>query len=423
MEGTMEIKDLCRLIDENKDTLFSLLSSLIKIDSENFGDHGNEEACAKYVHSLCEKMGLNSQWYSPLSLENFLENPDYFPGRGLENRYNVSAVWQGSENINELMLMGHIDTVVIGDRSNWNADPLSGEIKDGKVFGRGACDDKYAVAAALFLIQLLKEAGFKPKKNLVFAAYCDEELGGSHGALAAVLKDPCNRIVNMDGKEDQIWHCASGGQVTTYRYHTVDTVDSAEKAAMAIPVVIDGLKEFAKRRREELEANPFYAGTIIPGTSMRYTEVRAGNNGADLGVGELQFGYYTDKTKDEIYAEFAQIEIELNEKLAPMGIQGDGFIPYTRFFHYGYCDPGCKAIQDMLDAAQEATGSQPKVCGSCLSDLSIILKYSNADAYGFGAGRNFYDEGGAHQPNEYIECDKLVEYTKTIGAYILKVLG
>ncbi len=419
----MQIKALCSQIEERKDLLFSLLSDLIKVNSENFGSYGNEENCAKYIYDLCQDMGLKSEVFSPLDLENFRENPDYFPGRGLENRYNVSAVWQGSENTNELMLMAHLDTVMIGDLSNWNSDPLSGEIKDGKVFGRGACDDKYAIAVVLFLIKILKENGFQPKRNLVFSAYCDEELGGSHGALAAVLKEPCNRIVNMDGKENQIWHCASGGQVSTYRYHTVDTVDSAEKTAMGIPVVIDGLKGFAKRRREELEANPFYAGTIIPGTSMRYTAIHAGNNGADLGVGELQFGYYTDKTKDEIYAEFSQIEKELDEKLAPIGLKGDGFIPYTRFFHYGFRDADCDAIRDMLDAAQEATGKQPMVCGSCLSDLSIILKYSNADAYGFGAGRNFNDEGGAHQPNEYIECDKLVEYTKTIGAYILKVLG
>ena len=103
----MNIEKLCQLVEKEKDELFALLSQLIKINSENFGSYGNEEACARYIHSLCEGMGLKSDLYSPLSLENFEENPDYFPGRGLENRYNVSAVWQGDENINELMLMGH----------------------------------------------------------------------------------------------------------------------------------------------------------------------------------------------------------------------------------------------------------------------------------------------------------------------------
>ena len=102
------------------------------------------------------------------------------------------------------MLMAHLDTVEIGDRANWTVDPFGGEIIDGKIYGRGACDDKYGIAASLFLIKVLQSLGFTPKKNLLFTAYCDEEHGGSHGALAAVLRYPTSRIVNLDGREDQI---------------------------------------------------------------------------------------------------------------------------------------------------------------------------------------------------------------------------
>ena len=77
----------------------------------------------------------------------------------------------------------------------------------------------------------------------------------------------------------------------------------------------------------------------------------------------------------------------------------------------------------MLTASREITGKEPIVCASCLSDLSVISKYGSSRAFGFGIGRDFSQEGGAHQPNEYIECSKLLEYTKIIAAYILKVLG
>ena len=77
----------------------------------------------------------------------------------------------------------------------------------------------------------------------------------------------------------------------------------------------------------------------------------------------------------------------------------------------------------MLAASREVTGKEPIVCGSCLSDLSVISKYGSSQAYGFGAGRDFSQPGGAHQPDEYIECDKLLEYTKIMAAYILKILG
>lgn len=419
----MEQHTLCSLIEERKEELFSLLSELIKINSESFNTYGNEEECAKYVYDYCEKLGLETDMFSPMDLEGFDKHPDYMPGRNLENRYNVVSRYRGTEDKDELLLMAHTDTVRIGDLGDWEREPLSGEICDGKIYGRGACDDKYAVAAALFIMKLLKENGFKPKKNLLFAAYSDEEYGGSHGALAAVLKYPAERIVSMDGREDQIWHCGSGGGEMKYLFHTKETVDSAKTAAMAIPVVLEVIEKFAAKRSAELEENRFYKGTIIPKTSLRYMGVKAGDAGADLGKGEVYFVFYTDKTKEEIYAEFAELDKELKERLFPLGIIGDGFVPATRFFHYVFCEPDSEDVKLMVEASKDAIGQEPIVCGSCLSDLSVISKYGSSRAYGFGAGRDFSQPGGAHQPNEYIECDKLLDYTKTMAAYVVKVLG
>lgn len=419
----MEIEQLCKLIDTRKDELFDLLCKLIQINSESFVTSGNEEACAQYIHELCKKLSLDSDIYSPLDLDGFEDHPDYWSGRNLKNRYNVTACWKGTEDRNELMLMGHIDTVEIGDISNWDFDPLAGVIKDGKIYGRGACDDKYALATVIFLIKLLKDEGFKPKANLLFSAYCDEEYGGSHGALAAVLRDPCPHIVSMDGVENQIWHCGSGGGEMKYIFHTKDTVDSAKMTAGALPIVMEVVEKFAVNRRRELEENRFYTDTIIPETSLRYMGIRAGNNGMDLGNGEVYFVYYTDKTKEQIFAELIALERELEDRLAPLGIVGDGFKMQTRFFHYVFCEPDSEDIKNMLDASRKVTGKEPIVCGSCLSDLSVISKYGIDRAFAFGIGRDFSKLGGAHQPNEYIECDKLVEYTKIIAAYILKILG
>lgn len=420
----MKIYELCDLIEKRQDELFDLLSSLIKINSESFGEYGNEEECAKYIRDLCKKLNLETDMYSPMDIEGFDKHPDYLPGRNLENRYNVVARYRGTENEDELMLMAHSDTVRIGDVNNWSTDPLSGEIIDGKIYGRGACDDKYAIAAALFIMKLLKENNFVPKKNLLFAAYSDEEYGGSHGAMAAVMKYPAKRIVSMDGIDGQIWHCASGGQEVKYFFHTKDTADSAKNTARAISVIVDTIEEtFAANRCKEMSENRFYKGTIIPETSLRYMGARAGNNGNDLDKGEVHFVFYTDKDQEAIYSEFAEVEKTLKEKLEPLGIIGDGFRPETRFFHYVFCEPDSKDVKLMVEAAKESVGEDILVCGSCLSDLSVISKYGSSRAYGFGAGRDFSQEGGAHQPNEFIECDRLLKYTKIIATYILKTLG
>ena len=80
-----------------------MLSSPIKINSESFKNYGNEEEIARYIHNLCLNIGIDSELYSPMDIPNFEEHSDYMPGRGLENRYNVSAVWKGTEDKKELL--------------------------------------------------------------------------------------------------------------------------------------------------------------------------------------------------------------------------------------------------------------------------------------------------------------------------------
>lgn len=86
-------------------------------------------------------------------------------------------------------------------------------------------------------------------------------------------------------------------------------------------------------------------------------------------------------------------------------------------------EPDSQEILDLIAVAKETTGEDIRVCGSCLSDLSVIFKYGKAVSFAFGAGRDFSDPGGAHQANEYIECDRLLSYAKIIAGYILRVLG
>ena len=67
-------------------------------------------------------------------------------------------------------------------------------------------------------------------------------------------------------------------------------------------------------------------------------------------------------------------------------------------------------------------GPAAPICGSSLSDQSVIAKYGGGIAFSIGAIRSFEKEGGAHQPNEYVECDRLVELSKAVAAFILRKL-
>ncbi|HEX6845282.1 MAG TPA: M20 family metallopeptidase, partial [Actinomycetota bacterium] len=76
---------------------------------------------------------------------------------------------------------GHLDTVPAGARDTWSVDPFAGEVIDGRLVGRGACDMKGPVAAALAAASALRRSGHALAGSLTFHLAADEELAGIHG--------------------------------------------------------------------------------------------------------------------------------------------------------------------------------------------------------------------------------------------------
>ena len=73
-------------------------------------------------------------------------------------RLNVASINRVSRGSKSLILMGHVDTVPVENRSLWKHDPYSEEIEDGKLYGRGALDQKGCVAAQNMAVECLLEA-------------------------------------------------------------------------------------------------------------------------------------------------------------------------------------------------------------------------------------------------------------------------
>lgn len=74
-----------------------------------------------------------------------------------------------------LALDGHMDTVDIGEISNWSFDPLGGEIKDGYVHGRGTVDQEGGPAAFVTAGKILKELDFDRDLTIYFVGSVMEE--------------------------------------------------------------------------------------------------------------------------------------------------------------------------------------------------------------------------------------------------------
>ncbi|MFT4538324.1 MAG: carboxypeptidase PM20D1 [Planctomycetota bacterium] len=100
--------------------------------------------------------------------------------------------WVGEDPALEpVLLMAHLDVVPIEaeTESQWEHAPFSGAIADGKVWGRGALDDKGAALAWFEAIESMLAAGVRPQRDTWFAMGHDEEIGGhqGNGMIAALL--------------------------------------------------------------------------------------------------------------------------------------------------------------------------------------------------------------------------------------------
>jgi acetylornithine deacetylase/succinyl-diaminopimelate desuccinylase family protein len=82
---------------------------------------------------------------------------------------------------------GHIDTVPAGDPGSWTSGPFDGEVVEGRLVGRGACDMKGPVAATLGAIAAIRRAGITLGGTLELHLVADEEHAGVHGTR--VLRD------------------------------------------------------------------------------------------------------------------------------------------------------------------------------------------------------------------------------------------
>ena len=90
-------------------------------------------------------------------------------------RTNVVAWAAGVDGAKTLLLTGHTDTVDIKDMT---VEPFDAAVRDGRLYGRGACDTKGPLAAMMIAFRDRVRAGQLPC-NLVFLATCDEEYGMS----------------------------------------------------------------------------------------------------------------------------------------------------------------------------------------------------------------------------------------------------
>ena len=175
-------------IEDKKSEYVELLRKVIQIPSLT----GEEGEAQEYLAGYLKDLGLQVDIWEPDIEQLFKMFPDsaQYPSHwqhdlilpydkfptyeeliktgkidilNYKNRPNVVGTLKGRGNGKSLLLNGHIDNVTVEPKSDWTVDPFGAEMIEGKVFGRGACDMKGGLVAALAAIQCLIETGVSLK--------------------------------------------------------------------------------------------------------------------------------------------------------------------------------------------------------------------------------------------------------------------
>ena len=359
-----------------------------------------------------------AQWLAQNGLESGLQEiqPD---------RVNVWARVDGTGPGKRLLLNGHLDTKPV---DNMTIDPFAAEVKDGRLYGRGACDMKSAVAAAMVATRAVKRAGVPLAGTLLFGSEVGEEGGGWR--LVDLVDGPCkcDAIVCCEPTELDLHLGARGGfpiQVTvkglaTHTGTAYKGINAIEKMCHVIPAMY-ALPGFHKVNpiwgRSPINAMEIHGGgkvtASVPDECSCFFDIRLN---PDLPPEELQA--QLDDLFEKLRRDDPQLDVtwefrRLVTSTSP-GISFHGGRPATTM------DPDDPLVVATLDAAEAATGVRPKLAGfpgGC--SAGVLKRRDGTDGVIIGPG----NLEQAHSADEWIEVDQIGKAARIYAALAVRLLG
>lgn len=174
-------------VERATDELVDFTAGMIRIPTVNPpGEH--YEDCARYIGDRLASLGFETEY---IAAEGRPEHTRQHP------RVNVVGTRHGVRPRPTVHLNGHFDVVPVGQ--GWTVDPFAGLVREGRVYGRGACDMKAGIAAAAYAAEAIRRAGVAVPGTIEVSGTVDEESGGfagvaylaEQGRLSSLRTDYC----------------------------------------------------------------------------------------------------------------------------------------------------------------------------------------------------------------------------------------
>ncbi len=175
-------------IAAHEDELVVLVSDLIAFDTTTRSTPSqparDERALQELLAGRLASAGADCHLWEPRP-EDVAGTKLAPTGLEFEGRPQLAATFRGAGGGRSLLLNGHVDVVSPEPRELWTIDPFQADIRDGMLYGRGACDMKGGIGCMIFAAEALAELDVRLAGDLVVCTVTEEESTGA-GGLAAV---------------------------------------------------------------------------------------------------------------------------------------------------------------------------------------------------------------------------------------------
>lgn len=324
-------------------------------------------------------------------------------------RPNVVAVVEGGGGDGPtLMFEGHTDVVTEGDLSEWTVDPFGGEIRDGRLWGRGSADMKSGLAATLYATRALQLAGPFPGRIKV-CALADEEglMIGAHHFVAEGLAADVDGAIVAEPEAGEI--CAVAKGALRLR---IDLTGKMAHGAMPrhgrnpIPAAASLLAALETLEKELQERHP--AHEHLGEVYVTPTVVRAGTEEQVNVIPAVASVFVDVRTIPGV--DHQEIAGRVGALTARDGIAAEVSILVDRpAVDVPVDDP---VVVALAAAHRAVTGAEPVYGGVPGStDGTVLTHWGGIPSVVYGPGGKWI----AHQADEYVEVAEIVQCTRVFA--------
>jgi len=418
----MEVqKRVIEWIDRERERIVGFLQDLIKIPSVT----GEEGEIQQFIARRLRQMGLSIDVWEP-DWAALSQHPAYVEvSSGYKGRPNVVGLLPGSGGGKSLLFNGHVDVIPAGAPESWEHGPWSGDVAEGRIYGRGASDMKAGLAAMTMAVESILQSDFRLKGDVILEYTVDEELSGN-GTLACVMKGYkadagiCCETSSMrvqPASIGRIWFeikvqgKAAGIQ---RRWEGVNAIEKGYRVTQAV-------SDFERQRLQKV-SHPLYP------------EIRGA---IPCMVGVFQSGSYPSAFPDTCHLQGSMATVPGEDsnvvksefvQFVTKSVADDPWLkehpPQVSFVGY-FAEPSeiprdSPILQLLLRKFTEVTGQQPILSGrEGAADIRFLNRYGKTPTVIFGPGLTEQ----MHANNEWASIEDLIQATKILAMTILEWCG